>query len=177
MDPGVVTSCLAKKAGQKEREKEHMIRHQKCCYSYVMLSENRRAHEMLKILWLDIARTIKRSGELSTLVNDCFTKALYTKYHLTQILEKKKAKKDKTKRKGACSKLRNAIDQANAKRIFSFPIYNKCGKVHPEEFKSGTNLCFKCGKEGHYARKCVANQLKIRDGAWRYSKNYDYYCK
>ena len=104
-------------------------------------------------------------------------KALHAKYHQTQILKKKNVNKDKNKRKADCLKLKNEVDHAKVKRILTFPTYNKCGKTHSEGCKRGTNLCFKCGKEGHYARKCVSNQLKITDRAWRYSRNCDYYCK
>ena len=126
----------------KDQEKEHRSKHQKCCYPYAMHSEGRRAQEMLKMLRPDIARMVKRSGELPTSVDDCFRKALHAKYHLTQTPTKNKAKKIRT-----------------------FPICDKCGKAHPEGCRRGTNLCFKCGKEGHYARQCAANRIRIIDGA------------
>ena len=30
----------------------------------------------------------------------------------------------------------------------------KCGGNHPGECKTGKNLCFNCGKEGHFAKRC-----------------------
>ena len=81
---------------QKEQEEEHRSKHQKCCYPDAMRSERRRAQEMLKMLRPDIARTVKRSGELPTSVDDCFRKAFHAKYHLTQTQAKKKAKKIRT---------------------------------------------------------------------------------
>ena len=131
-----------KRQEQKDQEEEHRSKHQKCCYPYAMHSERRRAQEMRKMLRPDISRTIKRSGELPTSVDDCFRKALHAKYHLAQTSAKKKGKK-----------------------ILTFPICDKCGKAHPEGCKRGTNLCFKCGKEGHYARNCAANHIMITDGA------------
>ena len=130
------------KQEQKDQEKEHRIKHQKCCYPYAMHSERRRAQEMRKMLRPDISRTIKWSGELPTSVDDCFRKAFHAKYHLAQTSAKKKGKK-----------------------ILTFPNCDKCGKAHPEGCKRGTNLCFKCGKEGHYARQCAAQQIRITDGA------------
>ena len=127
---------------QKGQEEEHRSKHQKCCYPHAMHSERKRAQEMLKMLRPDIARTVRRSGELPTSVDDCFRKALHAKYHLTQTPTKNKAKKIRT-----------------------FPICDKCGKAHPEGCRRGTNLCFRCGKEGHYARQCVAKQKRITAGA------------
>ena len=142
-----------------------------------MLSKKRRAQEMLKMLRLNIACTVKQSGEVPSLVNECFTKALHAKHHLTLIYKEKKTKKEKAKGEKAHSKLKNMLVQAKAKRILTFPTCNKCGKAHPEGCKSGTNLYFKCGKEGHFAGKCVANQLKITNGVGRYHKNSYYCCK
>ena len=31
----------------------------------------------------------------------------------------------------------------------------KCGKSHPGECRQGTTVCYKCGKEGYYARGCT----------------------
>ena len=31
----------------------------------------------------------------------------------------------------------------------------KCGKNHPGECRKGTTVCYKCGKEGHYANGCM----------------------
>jgi hypothetical protein len=35
------------------------------------------------------------------------------------------------------------------------PQCTKCGKAHPGKCRSGTGLCFRCGKPGHFARRCL----------------------
>ena len=82
-----------------------------------------------------VAQLVKQSSKQPTLVNDCFTKALHARHHLTQILKKKKAKNNIAKRKEACSKLKNAVDQAKDKRILTYLSYDKCGKAQPGEWK------------------------------------------
>ena len=36
------------------------------------------------------------------------------------------------------------------------PTCKKCGKNHLGELFQGTNVCYKCGKEGHNAKGCTA---------------------
>ena len=39
----------------------------------------------------------------------------------------------------------------------AYPTCQKCGKKHLGDCRAGTNRCYLCGKEGHYAKNCYAN--------------------
>ncbi|GMN66556.1 hypothetical protein TIFTF001_035627 [Ficus carica] len=48
-------------------------------------------------------------------------------------------------------------NQGSERNKNSYPQCNKCGKKHPSVCRQGTNTCYVCGKEGHYARSCPQN--------------------
>ncbi|GMN18713.1 hypothetical protein TIFTF001_046822 [Ficus carica] len=48
-------------------------------------------------------------------------------------------------------------NQGNERNKNSYPQCNKCGKKHLGVCRQGTNTCYVCGKEGHYARSCPQN--------------------
>ncbi|GMN21613.1 hypothetical protein TIFTF001_047303 [Ficus carica] len=39
----------------------------------------------------------------------------------------------------------------------NYPVCVQCGKKHLCMCRMGTNACYLCGKEGHYARNCTSN--------------------
>ncbi|GMN27776.1 hypothetical protein TIFTF001_047871 [Ficus carica] len=39
----------------------------------------------------------------------------------------------------------------------NYPVCAQCGKKHLGMCRMGTNACYLCGKEGHYARNCTSN--------------------
>ncbi|GMN65045.1 hypothetical protein TIFTF001_034118 [Ficus carica] len=39
-----------------------------------------------------------------------------------------------------------------------YPVCAKCGRKHPGVCRMGTNACYLCGKEGHYARNYTLNK-------------------
>ncbi|GMN32694.1 hypothetical protein TIFTF001_044712 [Ficus carica] len=51
----------------------------------------------------------------------------------------------------------NFPQKKNAPDNNNYPTCQKCGRKHTGDCRTGTNRCFLCGKEGHYARNCNAN--------------------
>ncbi|GMN66838.1 hypothetical protein TIFTF001_035910 [Ficus carica] len=48
-------------------------------------------------------------------------------------------------------------NQGNEGNNTDFPMCTKCGRKHSGVCRMGTNACYLCGKEGHYARNCTMN--------------------
>ncbi|GMN31790.1 hypothetical protein TIFTF001_041638 [Ficus carica] len=56
---------------------------------------------------------------------------------------------------GNFSQKRN--NQGNEDTNIYYPVCATCGKKHQGVCKMGTDACYLCGKEGHYARSCPQN--------------------
>ncbi|KAL5548997.1 hypothetical protein UlMin_004228 [Ulmus minor] len=59
------------------------------------------------------------------------------------------------KRKGGNQASRNTRQQTSRNNSSPNPTCAKCGRNHPGECRQGTTACYKCGKEGHYAKGCT----------------------
>ena len=143
---------------KEQRETTHNLEYQRCWYPYALLTEEERTQEMLGMLRPDIARAITENEELPTTMADCFGRALRVKHRLAQIQEKKakgiKVGKQHGKRKDNPSTSGTTQFQGKKKKLAITPKCKECGRNHQGECKYGTNVCYKCGKEGHFARGC-----------------------
>ena len=63
------------------------------------------------------------------------------------------------KRKGGNQVSRNTRQQTSRNNSRPNPTCAKCGKNHPGECRQGTTVCYKCGKEGHYAKGCMVKTV------------------
>ena len=62
------------------------------------------------------------------------------------------------KRKGNFNGNKNQKNHPQKKINIVYPTCSKCGKKHPGECKLGSNTCYLCGKEGHFAKSCYTNK-------------------
>ena len=59
------------------------------------------------------------------------------------------------KKKGKPSGQGSQNNQPQRKNPQNYPMYKKCGRTHQRECQAGNpNVCYQCGKEGHYVRHC-----------------------
>ena len=64
--------------------------------------------------------------------------------------------KNDNKRKGNNQASRNTRQQVAKKNNATYPTCSKCGKNHLGECRLGTSVCYRCSKEGHFAKGCTA---------------------
>ena len=144
---------------------------------YLVPIEEQRTKWMLEKLRSDIVLAIKSGGNTPTTTMECTERAYRAEHWLNQLKEmsaikfesKKKSsesfgksksqrgkqflRQDSNRRKRNCCGTRNTKSHSTKRVDETAPNYEKCGGNHSDECRAGTNLCFNCGKKGHFVKK------------------------
>ncbi|KAL5559060.1 hypothetical protein UlMin_035271 [Ulmus minor] len=150
---------------------------------YLVPTEEQRVKRMLEMFRPDISLSVEGGSDLPTTTIDCVERAYRAEHRLNQLKEmrnrmyenKRKQNNQNSnqnrgqqvsqpygqnknnKRKGNSQANRDSRQPAPKKNNATYPTCGKCGKNHPGECRQGTTACYKCGKEGHFARKCTGD--------------------
>ncbi|GMN22800.1 hypothetical protein TIFTF001_051252 [Ficus carica] len=123
-------------------------------------SETEKVRKMMKMFRTDIAKQVSAGSSPPTLVSDCVSRAIRAEYWINQDKEAR-AQIFKAKKEEKAGQPRNfpqkKNNQGNEDTNIDYPVCARCGKKHPGVCKMGTNACYLCNKEGHYARNCPQN--------------------
>ncbi|KAL5547943.1 hypothetical protein UlMin_003174 [Ulmus minor] len=135
---------------------------------YLVPTEEQRARRMLEMFRPEISLSIESIGGQPTTTTECTERAYRAEHRWNQIrAQRANAREDKKNRSRQND---SSASQVQKKRKGNFPKADssavkketatttgcpKCGRNHYGECKQGTNICFRCGKSGHFARNCT----------------------
>ncbi|KAL5560330.1 hypothetical protein UlMin_036541 [Ulmus minor] len=167
---------------------------------YLVPMEEQRVKRMLEMFRPDISLSVEGGSDPPTTTTDYVERAYRAEHRLNQLKEmrnrmyenKRKQNnqgnnqnrgqltnqsqgqnKNNNKRKGNGQANRDTRQSAPKRSNITYPTCGKCGKNHQGECKQGTMACYKCGKEGHFAKKCTAKstnegqQNRSQEGQFR----------
>ncbi|GMN29660.1 hypothetical protein TIFTF001_041342 [Ficus carica] len=131
-------------------------------------NEKEKVRRMMKMFWTDISKQVSAGSSPPTLVSDYISRQLglsigSTKIRSNAVQHSKQFGKNKRKgnvtgqgqQRNYPQKKSNRGNEGNNNN--DYPVCAQCGKKHLGICRLGTNACYLCGKEGHYARNCTFN--------------------
>ncbi|KAL5573275.1 hypothetical protein UlMin_022872 [Ulmus minor] len=166
---------------------------------YLVPTEEQWAKRMLEMFRPDISLSVEGGGDPPTTTTDCVERAYRDEHRLNQLKEMRnrmfenrrkqnnqgsnqnrgqqvgqsQGQSKNNKRKGNSQANRDTHQQAPKKNNTTYPTCGKCGKNHPGECRQGTSACYKCGKEGHFAKRSTvkftgdSQQVRNQEGQVR----------
>ncbi|KAL5565101.1 hypothetical protein UlMin_028265 [Ulmus minor] len=166
---------------------------------YLVPTEEHRVKRMLEMFRPDISLSVEGGSDPPTTTTDCVEHAYRAEHRLNQLKEMRnrmyenkqkqnnqssnqnrgqqvsqpQGQNKNNKRKGNSQANRDSRQPAPKKNNATYPTCGKCGKNHPGECRQGSTACYKCGKEGHFARKCTvkssgdSQQNRNKEGQFR----------
>ncbi|KAL5578108.1 hypothetical protein UlMin_019807 [Ulmus minor] len=166
-----------------EFNKKKFERLAKLC-PYLVPTEEQRVKRMLEMFRPDISLSVEGGSDPPTTTTDCVERAYRAEHRLNQLKEMRnrmfenkrkqnnqgsnqnrgqqvsqpQGQNKNNKRKGNSQANRDSRQPAPKKNNATYPTCEKCGKNHPGECRQGSTACYKCGKEGHFARKCTVKR-------------------
>jgi len=168
---------------------------------YLVPTEEQMVKRMLEMFRPDISLSVEGGSDPPTTTTDCIERAYRAEHRLNQLKEirnrmyenKRKQnnqgsnqnrgqltsqsqgqnKNNNNKRKGNGQANRDTRQSVPKRSNITYPTCGKCGKNHQGECRQGTMACYKCGKEGHFAKKCIVKstgegqQNRSQEGQFR----------
>ncbi|GMN65199.1 hypothetical protein TIFTF001_034261 [Ficus carica] len=121
--------------------------------------ERDKVRRMMMMFHSDLEVVISSGPYPLTIVAECVSQAIRAEYWVTKN-NGLSSLRLRRKRRPKLSRIRKDQIKFPSKEI---PTCQKCGKKHLGDCRAGTNSCFLCGKDDHYAKNCNSNSQNLQN--------------